>query len=155
MASKPIQILSEAIAGAAGGGAGAAGNGTSGTTYPTFNEIEPITIVEPTSTNGPMIAYGDLGNGMCYLEVKNVVITVTSGEADISLGQWKIDTDLSLPCVIDIGDGAFTAVLTFIDNKIHIRFGATPQSTPTTCSFIVFVPIAFLPAPEAVPTGGK
>ena len=146
MASKPIQILSEAISSAGAG----AGNGTSGTTYPTFNEIEPITIVEPTTGGGNMIDYGDLGNGMCYLEVKNVQITVSqSGEADISLGQWTFDTDLSLPCVIDIGGGAFTAVLTFPQFKIHIRFGVGVSGSPT-CSFIVFVPIAFLPPPETV-----
>ena len=148
MASKPIQILSEAIASAGAGGAGA---GATGTTYPSLEEIDSIKIVEATNTPAdPMIDYGDLGNGMCYLEVKNVVITVTEGEADISLGQWKFDTSLSLPCVIDIGDGAFTAVLTFPQFKIHIRFGATPQSNPTTCSFIVFVPTAFLPAPDTV-----
>ena len=145
MASKPIQILSEAIAGAAGAGAG---NGTSGTTYPTFNELQPITILEPTNPADPMIDYGDLGNGMCYLEVKNVQITVSqSGEADISLGQWTFDTSLSLPCVIDIGGGAYPAVLTFTEKtKIHIRLGVGGVSGAQSCSFIVFVPTAFLPA---------
>ena len=140
MASKPIQILSEAIASAGAGAAGAgAGNGT-------FNELQPITILETSSTDGPLIDYGDLGNGMCYLEVKNVQITVSdSGEADISLGDWSFDTSLSLPCVIDIGNGAFTAVLTFPQFKIHIRFGVG-VSGAQSCSFIVFVPTAFLPA---------
>ena len=147
MTSKPIQILSEAIAGAAGAGAG---NGTSGTTYPTFSELQPITILEPTNPADPMIDYGDLGNGMCYLEVKNVQITVTSGEADISLGQWKFDTSLSLPCVTDIGGGAYPAVLTFPQFKIHIRLGVGGVSGAQSCSFIVFVPTAFLPAPGTV-----
>ena len=139
MASKPIQILSEAIASAGAAGAGA-GNGT-------FNELQPITILEPTNPADPMIDYGDLGNGMCYLEVKNVQITVSqSGEADISLGDWSFDTSLSLPCVIDIGGGAFTAVLTFPPYKIHIRFGVGGVSGAQSCSFIVFVPTAFLPA---------
>ena len=142
MASKPIQILSEAIAGA--------GAGATGTTYPTLEEIDSITIRKDANAK-PMIDYGDLGNGMCYLEVKNVQITVSSsGEADISLGQWTFESDLSLPCVIDIGGGAFTAVLTFPrEKKIHIRFGVGVSGSPT-CSFIVFVPIAFLPPPETV-----
>ena len=143
MASKPIQILSEAIAGAAGGGAG------DGTTYPSLEEIDSITIVEPTTDHNqdPLIDYGDLGNGMCYLEVKNVVITVNSGEADIILGDWSFDTSLSLPCVIDIGGGAYPAVLTFTEKtKIHIRLGVGGVSGAQSCSFIVFVPTAFLPA---------
>ena len=151
MASKPIQILSEAIAGAAGAGAG---NGTSGTTYPSLEEIDSIKIVEATTNHNtdPMIDYGDLGNGMCYLEVKNVQISVnSSGEADIGLGQWTLDTDLSLPCVIDIGGGAYPAVLTFTEKtKIHIRLGVGGVSGAQSCSFIVFVPTAFLPAPGTV-----
>ena len=178
MASKPIQILSEAIAGAAGAGAGA-GAGSGGGQSITLNGF-------PAYMNSPQASQigtvDDLGNGFQRLMIEYnypaELLGSSSMEVALALTNyrfWKLTwkkltwkNNVRIPCTVLLDGSPVAGVLTFFKDydEVTIRCNVPlktyendeliPSSVPiavdvTVSTDILPIPSAYTDTPTIMP----